>query len=80
MSHQVYLALGILLSACAVNGIDACPMEGFQSTALDELLQLPAKGLNSVVLCPVGFRSSEDAYAQALKVRFPLEDLVTTLG
>ena len=29
MEKQVYLALGTLLTSCAVLGIDACPLEGF---------------------------------------------------
>lgn len=75
-SKQVYLALGVLLSAAAVNGIDTCPMEGFDAAQYDEILGLKEKGLRSVVLCPVGYRSETDKYATAKKVRFAQADLV----
>lgn len=76
---QVYLALGNLLTGAALLGIDACPMEGFDSAKYDELLELPAKGLRAVVVCPVGMRSSEDKYAMAKKVRYSQEELFITL-
>lgn len=76
---QVYLALGNLLTAAAMLGIDACPMEGFDSSKYDELLELPAKGLRSVVVCPVGMRSTEDKYAMAKKVRYSQDELFITL-
>lgn len=76
---QVYLALGNLLTSCAVLGIDASPMEGFDSAKYDEILDLPAKGLHTVVICAVGTRSPEDKYAEAKKVRFPQEDLFLTI-
>lgn len=76
---QVYLALGNLLTSCAVMGIDASPMEGFDPTKYDEILELPAKGLRAVVICAVGTRSAEDKYAEAKKVRYPQEELFVTL-
>ena len=76
MENQVYLALGNFLTACAVEAIDACPMEGFMPDKVNQLLQLKEKGLNCVVLCPVGFRSEEDKYATFPKVRRPRSDLI----
>lgn len=76
---QVYLALGNLLTSCALLGIDASPMEGFDAAKYDEILDLPAKGLHSTVICAVGFRSPEDKYALAKKVRYPREDLFIML-
>lgn len=75
---QVYLALGNLLTSCAVMGIDASPMEGFDKSKYDEILDLPAKGLHSVVVCAVGMRG-DDKYASAKKVRYPQEELFVTL-
>jgi nitroreductase / dihydropteridine reductase len=76
MENQVYLALGNFLTACAVEAIDACPMEGFMPDKVNELLQLKDKGLNCVVLCPVGFRSEDDKYATFPKVRRPNSELI----
>ncbi|MGK6343545.1 nitroreductase family protein [Chryseobacterium sp. DT-3] len=39
MGHQVYLSLGILLSACAAMGIDSTPMEGIETEKYDEILK-----------------------------------------
>jgi nitroreductase len=78
-SEQVYLALGVLLSACAAADIDSCPMEGFDAAQYDEILDLPGKGLHAVVVCPVGFRSADDKYAMAKKVRYSKEELIVRL-
>jgi len=78
-SEQVYLALGMMLTVAAANEIDAAPMEGFDSAKFDEILGLPEKGLRSVVVCAIGYRSADDKYAEAKKVRYPLTDLVIRL-
>jgi nitroreductase len=78
-SKQVYLALGVLLSACASADIDACPMEGFDSAQYDQILDLPGKGLRSVVVCAVGYRSADDKYAMAKKVRYPKDEVIVRL-
>jgi nitroreductase len=76
---QVYIALGQLMSAVAIMGIDACPMEGFNPVKYDEILGLTAKGYRSVLVCPVGYRSSEDKYGSAAKVRYSVEAMVEHL-
>jgi nitroreductase len=76
MKRQVYLALGMLLSTCAQRKIDSCPIEGFQSTGVDDVLGLAAQGIESVVLCPVGYRAPDDHHASLKKVRFGKEDIV----
>lgn len=74
--RQTYLALGNLLASAALLGIDACPMEGFSPPDFDAILELPKQGLAATVLCTLGYRSPEDKYAQAAKVRFPTSELV----
>jgi nitroreductase / dihydropteridine reductase len=69
-AKQAYLALGTGLAAAAMEEIDATPMEGFDPEKLDELLQLPAKGLKSVVLLALGYRDEASDYlVNAAKVR-----------
>ena len=75
MRNQVYLALGFFLGECAHRRIDACPMEGFDAKKFDEILELPQQGLQSVVLCPVGYRASDDQYAHLKKVRFEQDEI-----
>jgi nitroreductase / dihydropteridine reductase len=77
LENQVYIALGNLLTVCAVEKIDACPMEGFDRQAVDELLGLPKMGIQSVLMCPIGFRASNDKYASLAKVRRSKSDLIT---
>jgi nitroreductase len=75
-TNQVYLALGVFMTAAAMLGIDTCPMEGFQPAKYDELLDLPARGYASCVLCAAGYRAVDDKAARMPKVRFKYEDVV----
>lgn len=75
-AHQVHIALGVLLASAASMQIDACPMEGFSPSEYDEVLGLKEKGLSSVVLCALGYRSGGDVYAKAKKVRFEPKDVI----
>ena len=75
-AKQAYIALGTALAAAAELKVDACPMEGFNAAQIDEILGLEAKGLKSVVMMPIGYRSEEDLTAHYKKVRKPLEELV----
>jgi nitroreductase/dihydropteridine reductase len=68
-ARQAYIALGTALATAAELHIDACPMEGFNNAQFDEILGLKEKGLKSVVILALGFRSPEDKFAGALKVR-----------
>lgn len=79
MKNQIYLALGNLLTVCAALDIDTCPIEGFSPEKYDQILDLPAKGLNSVVVCPIGYRKDSDKYASAKKVRYTVEDVTLTI-
>lgn len=73
---QVYLALGSLLTVCAHKRIDTCPMEGFDATAFDKILGLEKMHLTTAVLCPIGYRSADDTYALAAKVRFGIDEII----
>lgn len=75
-THQAYLALGNFLTSAALIGIDTCPMEGFEPEKYDAILDLPAKGLTSVVCCAAGYRSANDKAARQKKVRFPREHMI----
>lgn len=68
-AKQAYIALGTALVAAAEQKVDACPMEGFSREGVDKALGLAKKGLKSVVIMPIGYRSSEDMFAGAKKVR-----------
>ena len=75
-SRQCYIALGFLLETAAMMGIDACPMEGIARDKFDEFLELSGGEYTSTVACALGYRSSQDKYASARKVRYSASDVV----
>lgn len=77
--RQVYIALGNLMTVCAVEGIDSCPMEGFDAAQFDTILNLKDKGLKSVLLLPVGYRHADDMFAGFKKVRKEVHEAVVEL-
>lgn len=79
MTKQLYIALGILMAACAEAKVDCCPMEGFDPARFNQILGLPAKGYHSRVLCALGYRSIEDKAAQAKKIRLEINGVVEFL-
>lgn len=80
-ARQAYIALGIALVAAAEQEVDSTPMEGFDPARVDEILDLKARGLRSVVLLPLGYRdASADWLLPMEKVRKPLETMVTRIG
>lgn len=77
VDRQVYLSLGGLLLAAAALGIDACPMEGIDTAALDAALGLEAQGLRSVVMVALGYRSAQDFNGGLPKSRLPLAEVIS---
>lgn len=75
-TKQAYLAMGNLLTVCATEKIDSCPMEGFVPADYDRVLGLEERGLQSVLIMPVGHRAADDQFAQFKKVRKPLDQAV----
>lgn len=78
-TRQVYIALGNLMTCAAMLKIDTCPMEGINPPKYDEILKLNSTPYRTAVACAVGYRSKEDKYAEAKKVRFNREKLVQTI-
>ncbi len=79
MKKQVYIALGNLLTSCAVLGVDACPMEGFMPAAFDNVLGLQDMNLASVLVIPIGYRAEDDKNATIKKVRRPLPEFLVKI-
>lgn len=72
---QAYIALGVLTAAASEQGIDLCPMEGFDANRYNDILNLTDKGLTATVIATVGYRAADDNYAQLAKVRRAKEEL-----
>lgn len=74
--RQTYIALGFFLSAAALMGVDACPMEGFAGDQYDEILGLKARGLAAAVIATAGYRAADDANAALPKSRFTADAVI----
>lgn len=66
-ARQVYIAFAFAMAEAAALQVDSSPMEGFLPTELDELLDLKAKGLRSVLLLPIGYRDETNDWQVHLK-------------
>ncbi len=77
--RQTYIAMGSLLTVAALMEIDTLPMEGIVPTEFDRILNLEGTGYKSGAAIACGYRSTEDGYQKAKKVRYDLKDVVTTI-
>jgi len=69
-ARQAYIAFGVGIVAAAIEGVDATPMEGFSTEALDKILGLSEQNLGSTTILSLGYRNEEnDNLAKAAKVR-----------
>ena len=77
-ARQAYIGLGAALIAAAFEEVDSTPMEGFDAKALDQILNLPARGLRSVAIMPLGYREEDkDWLVNLKKVRRHRDQFVT---
>ncbi len=81
--NQVYLALGVLLSSCAMIGIDSTPMEGIEILGYDKILDgISGKSdYKTVVAVALGVRNAEDfnQLDRKPKTRRDFSSVITTL-
>jgi len=75
-SRQVYIPLGVMLTASALLEVDACPMEGFDTNKFDETLGLKEMGYSSTAILALGYRAEGDDTAHYKKSRFGMEEVV----
>jgi len=79
LDRQVYLALGILLSACAEMKIDSTPMEGIEPEEYDKILGL--RDYHTIVAVAVGYRDTDDKNQLSMKAksRRALDEVVVVI-
>ena len=75
-TKQAYLVLGNLLTVCAIEKVDSCPIEGFSPDKYDEYFALSEKGLSAVLVMAVGHRAKDDVFSEFKKVRRGVDALV----
>jgi len=79
-ARQTYIALAFAMIAAANEQVDCTPMEGFDPVALDTLLDLPARGLKSVLMLPLGYRDAgNDWLVNLKKARRPRDQFVSEI-
>jgi nitroreductase len=75
-SNQAYIALGKAMTMAATLRVDSTPMEGFDPTKVNEILDLPTKNLHAAVILTLGYRDAKsDPLANAQKVRRPIHQI-----
>lgn len=75
-ARQAYIALGNAMTAAAILGVDACPMEGIAPAEYDKILKLEGSGYKTVVALALGYRAATDKYAALAKVRYDAKELI----
>ena len=73
--RQVYIAMGMLMTAAALLDIDTCPMEGLVPAEYNKILNLDGKNWSAVAAVACGYRSADDSFQHLKKVRFDHKDI-----
>ncbi len=77
-ARQAYIALGNMLTAAAMMGIDSCPIEGFEMdktiAVLEEHFGIDPKFYKPAVMVAFGYRAGEPMFP---KTRREMEDVVS---
>lgn len=76
IDQQVYIALGVIVSAAAMMPVDAAPMGGFNASEFDRILWLSDMWVHSVVLCALGYRSEYDERCKKPKFRYEMDEII----
>ena len=71
-AKQTYIALGNMMTAAAIKGIDSCPIEGFEKEKVEEILNLDISKYQLSCIVPFGYRINE----QSTQLREPLNNVV----
>ena len=71
-ARQTYIALGNMMTAAAVKGIDSCPIEGFEKEKVEEILKLDLSKYQLSCIVPFGYRINE----QSTQLRESFENII----
>ena len=75
-AQQLYIAMGVFMTAAAVLGIDTCPMEGIEPAAYDKILGLAPQGYHTLACVTAGYRAADDKSAKLAKVRYEADEII----
>ncbi len=71
-ARQTYIAAGNMMTAAAFEGIDSCPIEGFDKERVEIILELNTAKYQVAMLLPFGYRIDE----QSEQLRVPFDEVV----
>ena len=71
-AKQTYIAMGNMMSAAAIKGVDSCPIEGFEKQNVEKVLDLDLTKYQVSCILPFGYRINE----QSSQLRESLEKVV----
>lgn len=71
-ARQTYIAVANMMTAGAFEGIDSCPIEGFEKERLEELLELDTTKFQISILLPFGYRIN----TQSEQLRLDFDEVV----
>ncbi len=71
-ARQAYIASANMMTAAAFEGIDSCPIEGFEKERVETILDLDTTKYQVAMLLPFGYRVEE----QSEQLRVPLDEIV----
>ncbi len=74
-AKQVYIAMGNMMTYAATEGVDSCPIEGFDQKEVEKTLGIDGEDESVAVIVAFGSRVNE----QPKKVRLPIEKVCTYL-
>lgn len=73
---QNYIVLGSLIMASAEEKIDTCPMEGFKTEILEDVLKIDKENEKVAVVLALGYRAEDDIFQNFKKVRKPVDKFI----
>ena len=71
-AKQTYIAMGNMMTAAAIKGVDSCPIEGFEKEKVEKILKLDLSKYQLSCIVPFGYRINE----QSTQLREPLQNVV----
>lgn len=71
-ARQSYIALGNMMTAAAIRGIDSCPIEGFEKENVEKVLELDTSKFQLACVLPFGYRINP----QSTQLREKFDDIV----
>jgi len=75
-AKQAYITIGTMMTACGLEKVDSCPMEGFVPQQVAVILDLEKLNLFPVLMLPVGYRHADDLNQHLPKVRKTMNEFL----